>query len=46
MGELKLAGPEVILESGLGCILLLVEDGADSKEVIRVHYRCGLGGWR
>lgn len=37
MGELKLGGSEFGGESGLGGVLLLVQDGADAEELVGVH---------
>lgn len=39
MGELELGRGEFGGESWLGRVLLLVQDGADSEEVVGVHRR-------
>lgn len=41
VGEMEAAGSEVRVEARLRRVLLLVEDGADSEEVVRVHWGGG-----
>ena len=43
MGEVETDISEVGEEFGVGCVLLLVEDGADAEEKTRVD---GIGRWR
>lgn len=46
MREITLAGFEMGVESGIGRVLLLIEDGADSEEVSWVNRFAGINELR